>query len=89
MTSLTIELPDQQIQQLQQLAQSSGISPEQLLQTKIDHWLTQSDHNFTKAANYVLQKNAELYQSLASGELDRNNFTQWLQTHTKPLKNQF
>jgi antitoxin FitA len=65
MTSLTIKIPDKQLQQLQQLAQAQGISTEQLLQTQIEKWLNQPPDDFKQVADYVLSKNAQLYQRLA------------------------
>ena len=69
MTSLTIQIPDQTLQQLQQLAQAQGLSPEQLVQNKIEHWLTEPEKDFNQVMDYVLQKNAELYNLLESVHL--------------------
>lgn len=39
--SITIEIPDTQLQKLQQLAQGNGISLEDLLRAIIEDWLSQ------------------------------------------------
>ncbi len=63
--SITINIPDEQLQKLQALAQESGISLADLLRARIEDWLNHPTSEFTQAANYVLRKNAELYRRLA------------------------
>ncbi|MDJ0731599.1 MAG: DNA-binding protein [Crocosphaera sp.] len=65
MISLTISLSDDKLHQLQEIAQERGITTEELLQTKINEWLTLNSDDFNKVTNYVLTKNAELYNRLA------------------------
>ena len=65
MASITINIPDDQLQKLQQLAQESGISLEDLLRASIDEWLSYPKSEFVKASSYVLKKNAQLYRRLA------------------------
>jgi antitoxin FitA len=65
MASITINIPDEQLQKLQQLARDSQVSPEDLLRINIEDWLARPQDEFTQAANYVLNKNAELYRRLA------------------------
>ncbi|MGK7940409.1 MAG: DNA-binding protein [Crocosphaera sp.] len=65
MTSLTINLSDDKLRKLQKIAQERGITIEEVLQTKINKWLTPNSEDFKQVANYVLSKNAELYQRLA------------------------
>lgn len=65
MTSITIDLPDSQFQKLQDLARVHGIPPEALLSASIEDWLSSPKSDFTQAAEYVLNKNAELYRRLA------------------------
>ena len=66
MTSITINIPDEQLQKLQALAQENGISLEDLLRARrIEDWLSQPTSEFAQAANYVLNKNTELYRRLA------------------------
>jgi antitoxin FitA len=63
--SITIELSDSQFQTLQDLAVMYGITPEVLLKISLEDWLKSQKSEFVDAANYVLTKNAELYQRLA------------------------
>jgi predicted transcriptional regulator len=65
MAYITIDIPDEQLSQLKQLAQESHISTEDLLRASIEHWLTFPKTEFAEAADYVLKKNAELYRRLA------------------------
>jgi hypothetical protein len=65
MASITIDIPEGQLQKLQELAKVHGISLEELLRVSIEEWLSYEKSDFTDAANYVLKKNAELYRRLA------------------------
>jgi hypothetical protein len=65
MAAITINIPEEQLQQLQAMAQANNISPEELLRATIEDWLNYPKSDFEQAANYVLQKNAELYRRLA------------------------
>ena len=65
MASITIDLPDNQFQKLQDLAKVYGIPAEVLLRASIEDWLSSPKSDFTEAAEYVLNKNAELYRRLA------------------------
>ena len=65
MTSITIDLPDNQFQKLQDLADLYGIPIEALLRASIEDWLDSEKSDFSKVAHYVLNKNAELYRRLA------------------------
>jgi antitoxin FitA len=65
MASITISIPDEQLEKLQQLARDSQVSPEDLISANIEGWLAASNDEFTQAASYVLNKNAELYRRLA------------------------
>lgn len=65
MASITIDLPDNQFQKLQDLARVHGIPAEVLLRASIEDWLSSPKSDFTQAAEYVLNKNAELYRRLA------------------------
>ncbi len=64
MASITINLSDEQVQKLQQLAQKNGVAAEDLLRSNIEDWLNHPKSNFAQASSYVLQKNAELYRRL-------------------------
>ncbi|WP_017305730.1 ribbon-helix-helix domain-containing protein [Spirulina subsalsa] len=65
MASITISLPDDKLERIKQLALETGISPEEFLQAYIKDWLDSSSNDFVRASEYVLTKNAELYQRLA------------------------
>ncbi|WP_416673804.1 DNA-binding protein [Egbenema bharatensis] len=65
MTSITIDLSDSQFQKLQDLAKVHGIAIEVLLKASLEDWLNLQKGDFVNAADYVLMKNAELYQHLA------------------------
>lgn len=65
MASITIDLPDSQFQKLQNLARVHGIPAEALLRASIADWLSSPKDDFTQTAEYVLQKNTELYRRLA------------------------
>lgn len=65
MASITVNISDEQLRRLQELAQNSQISPEELLHTSIEDLLTCPKDDFTQASDYVLRKNAELYHRLA------------------------
>ncbi len=63
--SITVEIPDAQLQKLQQLAQENGISLEDLLRASIEDWFSYPKSEFVQASSYVLKKNAQLYRRLA------------------------
>ncbi len=65
MTTITIPLSDERLAQLRTWAEQTGLSPEEFLRRRVEQLLDQPDEQFTQAAAYVLQKNAELYRSLA------------------------
>lgn len=65
MASITIDLSDSQFQKLQNLARVHGIATEVLLKASLEDWLNLQKGDFVNAADYVLEKNAELYWRLA------------------------
>ncbi|HEX5271653.1 MAG TPA: DNA-binding protein [Gemmataceae bacterium] len=65
MTVIAVPLPEERLEQLQQLARQAGVSPEELARAGLEDWLRQPREDFLQAARYVLQKNAELYRRLA------------------------
>jgi antitoxin FitA len=64
-TSITLELSDTQFQKLQDLAAVHGIALKVLLKAGLEDWLNPQKSEFVDAENYVLTKNAALYQRLA------------------------
>ena len=47
--SITVEIPDTQLQNLQQLAPENGISLEDLLRASIEDWLSHPKSEFVQA----------------------------------------
>ena len=65
MNEIVITIPDRYLLKLQETATRLGISLEELLLMGVEELVAQPDTAFHRAANYVLEKNAELYQRLA------------------------
>ena len=65
MTTLTITLPDKKAEQLQTLASRFNVAPEKLIEASLESILLQSDDEVQQRIEYILHKNAELYQRLA------------------------
>ena len=65
MSTIKINIPDERLQQLQNLATRLNLSLEELVLMIVDQLLNQSEVSFNDATAYVLQKNAELYRRLA------------------------
>jgi hypothetical protein len=65
MTLLTIPISDERLVQLRVWAQQAGLTPEEFLRRRVEQLLEPPDEKFRQAADYVLQKNAELYRRLA------------------------
>lgn len=65
MSSITINLKDEHLARLQEIAGRLGISLEDLARVSIEELLAQPDANFEAAADRVLSKNEELYRRLA------------------------
>ncbi len=65
MTTITIALPDDRLQKLRETASLLNVSPEELVRVSIEDLLAQPEDAFRRAADYVLKKNADLYNRLA------------------------
>jgi len=65
MASITIDLSDPQFQKLQDLAKAHEIPVEVLLKSSLEDWLNSQKNEFIDAADYVLNKNDQLYKRLA------------------------
>jgi hypothetical protein len=65
MTTLTISLPEDRLQQLKERAARLRVAPEELVRASIEELLTRPAEEFQRALTYVLNKNMELYQRLA------------------------
>ncbi len=64
MTTITVTLSEEHLSQLQQTAAQFGVSPEELARLSIEELLSRPSEEFSRAANYVLGKNQDLYQRL-------------------------
>lgn len=60
-----LQLPEQTALKLQEAAKRLSVSPEQLSILSIEEKLAQIEDEFRRSAEYVLQKNAELYRRLS------------------------
>ena len=65
MKTLEVQLPEQTASRLEEAAERLSVSPEQLLVLSVEEKLAQLDAEFRDASDYVLKKNAELYDRLA------------------------
>jgi antitoxin FitA len=65
MSAITINLSEERMRQLREVAARLGVSPEDLARVSIEELLTKPDEKFEEAARHVLDKNAELYRRLA------------------------
>ncbi len=65
MTSITITLPEERLAKLREIAARLNVTPEDLARVSIEELLTRPDETFKQAAEYVLQKNSDLYRRLA------------------------
>lgn len=63
--SLVIHLDAERSQQLATLASERAVTSEQLINEVIDEYLRRRSEEFSRAASYVLEKNADLYHRLA------------------------
>ena len=65
MATITVSLPADRLNQLKAVAERFHVAPEELVRVSIEELLTRPEDDFRKALDYVLQKNAQLYQRLA------------------------
>jgi antitoxin FitA len=65
MTTIAIQLPDDQAERLVSVAQRLQVTVEQLAAAGVLDLLAVPDEQFNQAAREVLEKNAELYRRLA------------------------
>lgn len=65
MKMLVLQLADQTASKLQEAAKRLSVSPEQLSILSIEEKLAKLDNEFCRSAEYVLQKNADLYRRLS------------------------
>ena len=65
MATYTIELSDIDAHRIQELAKDAGLAVEELLRRGVSEWLAKPSRDFSEAASYVLEKNADLYKRLS------------------------
>ena len=65
MSSITVNLTDEHLLKLKEIAARLKVSPEDLARMSIEELIAQPEEIFEHAADYVLKKNAELYRRLA------------------------
>jgi antitoxin FitA len=65
LSSITLDFQPEQFAKLQSLADRLGVSVEGLARSTIEELLSAPDDKFEQAAEYLLQKNEELYRRLA------------------------
>ena len=65
MATLTITLSADRCEQLQAVAARYDITAEELARVAVEELLARPDDAVQRVADYVLQKNAELYRRLA------------------------
>lgn len=65
MSTITINLADEQLQQLNEIATRFKVAPEELVRASVEELLAKPDEGFQQALEYVLRKNANLYKRLA------------------------
>ena len=65
MKVLELQLPESTASKLQEAAERLSVSPEQLSILSIEEKLAEIEDEFRRSAEYVLQKNSELYGRLS------------------------
>jgi len=65
MSTLTITLSEDRLARLREIAHRFNIKAEDLARVGVEEMLRQPDEKFKQAAEYILTKNADLYQRLA------------------------
>ncbi len=63
--TIVFDLPQAQADKLRQEAERMGIAPSELARAAVNDLLSAPADDFQRAAERVLQKNAELYRRLA------------------------
>jgi hypothetical protein len=65
MNDITVSLPSDRIEELKEKSSRLGLTLEELVLLSIEEILSRPDEEFRQVMDYVLQKNAGLYQRLA------------------------
>ena len=65
MAEICIELAEDQLEQLREVAKQFGLAPEEMARLGLVDLLVGSDESVKAQIEYVIQKNRDLYQRLA------------------------
>ena len=65
MSSITIQLTAERLEELNSRAVAAGVTAEEFLRDQVERLFAPPVDDFQRAADYVLHKNAELYRRLA------------------------
>lgn len=65
MSTLTISLSEDRLARLQEIAHRFNVKVEDLARVGIEELLRQPDEKFKLTADYILNKNSDLYRRLA------------------------
>ena len=65
MSTITIPLPEERLAELIRLAEQLGVAPEQLAREGIESMIRTRRERFRETADFLLEKNRELYRRLA------------------------
>lgn len=65
MSTISVTVSDDRLSKLQEIARRYNITPEDLVRVTIDELIARPEEAFQQAADYVLNKNSELYRRLA------------------------
>jgi antitoxin FitA len=65
MNTITINLSDEEWSKLEEKVVRLDLSVEELVRMSVEELITQPDAAFERAADYILKKNAELYERLS------------------------
>jgi antitoxin component of RelBE/YafQ-DinJ toxin-antitoxin module len=65
MKSVSINIDDKKLDDLQKKADQLGLSIQQLLDATVDDLLSKPDEELENAMRYILKKNSQLYKRLS------------------------
>ena len=65
MINITVAVPEEHLEKLQEVAARFSTTPEVLVRASIEELLSHPDESFQRTVDYVMQKNADLYRRLA------------------------
>jgi len=65
MSAITIDLSEDRLAKLREIAKRYNVAPEDLARVSIEELLTRPEEAFQRAADHILDKNAELYRRLS------------------------